>query len=595
MNGAIRGFSRVLAALAACGFFGQASAQPKVLHYAMLVAETGFDPAQISDLYSAIMVSHMFDSPLTYDFLARPSKVVPSTAGMPEVSADGMVFTLKVRPGIYFADDPAFNGNKRELNAQDYVYSVKRQFDPRWKSPNLFLLEGYLAGLDEVRKRALKTGKFDYDEEVEGIRALDRYTLRIRLTKPNYNFLHYFTYCNIFCAVAREVVEAHGDKIAEHPVGTGPYRLADWKRSSKMIFERNTGYREEFYEADPPADDPLSQAIYNRMKGKRLPLIDRVEVDVIEESQPRWLAFLNAEHDMLEYLPPEFANMVIPNNELAPNLKKRGILLERIAHMSVNFSYFNMEDPVVGGYTPGKVALRRAISMGYNLDEEIRIIRKNQAIPAQSIVPPGAAGYDPALRSPVAYDPVRARALLDTYGYVDRDGDGYRENPDGSPLVVEYASTNDQQAKQSDELWKKSMDAIGIRMVFKKARWPEHLKAAHAAKLMMWGLGQSAAIPDGDSFFGLLYGPYSGTNNLERFRLPEYDRLYERSKLLPDGPERNALYLQMTRLLLAYAPMKLGINRMWNDLLQPWVFGYRKHPVMRRFWSYLDVEPRAPQ
>ncbi|MEF9944020.1 MAG: ABC transporter substrate-binding protein, partial [Burkholderiaceae bacterium] len=105
------------------------AAAPKVLHYAFPVAETGFDPVQINDLYSSNVLAHIFDAPLTYDYLARPVKVVPNTVeALPQVSADGKTWTFKVRPGIYFNDDPAFKGKKRELTAADYVYSLKRHW-----------------------------------------------------------------------------------------------------------------------------------------------------------------------------------------------------------------------------------------------------------------------------------------------------------------------------------------------------------------------------------------------------------------------------------------------------------------------------------
>ena len=237
-------FPFILAAVMAA--LAPAAAADKVLRYAFPVAETGFDPAQISDLYSSTAIENIFDTPLTYDYLTRPAKLIPNTLeSLPQVSEGGTLYRMRVRPGIYFADDPAFNGRKRELTAEDYVYSIKRIFDPRLKSPNLYLLEGNIAGMDEVLARSRKANRMSYDTAVEGLRTLDRYTFQIRLKQPNYNFLYYLAYCNITCAVAREVAEAYGDRTMEHPVGTGPYRLAFWKRSSKMVFERNPDYRDD--------------------------------------------------------------------------------------------------------------------------------------------------------------------------------------------------------------------------------------------------------------------------------------------------------------------------------------------------------------
>ena len=164
-----------------------------------------------------------------------------------------------------------------------------------------------------------------------------------------------------------------------------------------------------------------------------MPMVDRVEIAVIEEPQPRWLAFLSDEQDVVERIPDQFCEQALPNNKLAPNLAKRGIQMVRYQRNDVSVSYFAMEHPVVGGYTPDKVALRRAIALAVDVEREIRLARYGQAIPAQSHVAPQVWGYDPAFKSEMSeFDRAKARALLDLYGYVDRDGDGWREQPDGT-------------------------------------------------------------------------------------------------------------------------------------------------------------------
>ncbi|MFG5410337.1 ABC transporter substrate-binding protein [Piscinibacter sakaiensis] len=567
-----------------------------MLRYAFQIAETGFDPAQLSDLYSRTLTEGIFEGLLAFDFLARPFKVRPLVAeALPEVSDDYRRFTFRIKPGIHFADDPAFKGRKRELTAQDFVYAIKRHYDPRWNSPNLYRLENAkLLGLSELRKKAMDAKQpFPYDTEVEGVKALDRYTLQFNLGEPSPRFpLEQLTDSSVFGAVAREVVEFYGDKIMEHPVGTGPFRLGEWRRSSRIVLERNPGYREVLYDAEAPADDPKSQAIAARFKGRRLPMVDRVEVAIIEETQPRWLSFLNGQSDFLERLPNEFADVAIPNNELAPNLAKRGIHMDRAPLVDATLaSLFNQDNPVVGGYTPEKVALRRAISLAYNSAEEIRLVRKNQAVPAQAAIAPLTFGYNPAFKSEMSdYDPARAKALLDLYGYVDRDGDGWREQPDGSPLLLEYATQPDQLSRQLVELWDKGMKQIGIRMVFKTAKWPENLKASRAGKLMMWGVAWSAGAPDGDTFLALGYGPNKGGANHSRFDLPAFNALYIKQNKMPDGPERQKVMEEASRLMVAYVPYKISAHRIATDLMHPWVVGYRRNPFVRGFWKYVDVD-----
>jgi ABC-type transport system substrate-binding protein len=570
------------------------SSAPKVFRYAFNTAETGFDPAQISDLYSRTICRNIFDAPLTYDYLARPARLKPNVAvALPDVSDDHRTFTVRLRPGIHFQADAAFKGRKRELVAQDFVYAWKRVFDPQWKSPTYSsLVPSEILGTEDLRREAVRTGRFDYDRPIEGLQAPDRYTFRIRLGKPDPRFVYLLTDPGILGATAREVVEHYGPDIMAHPVGTGPFRLAEWRRSSKIVLERHPEYREDRFEADPPPDDERSQQILARLKGRRLPMVDRVEVYIIEESQPRWLTFLNGQHDLLEGLPPEFAQIIIPNSRLAPNLEKLGIEMDRIPLVDIVVTYFNMTDPVVGGYGPERVALRRALSLCYDQPQEIRLIRKNQMIPAYSPVPPLTYGYDASFTTDApTYDLARAKALLDTFGYVDRDGDGWRENPDGSRLELQYATQSDSLSRQYNELWKKCSDALGVRMNIVFGQWPEQLRASRAGKLMMWGVAWSATVPDSETFLGLGYSPYAPGQNPSRFSLRAFDDLFERQRALPDGPQRFALLQDMKRYFAAYTPYKLHGHRIRTDLTHPWVIGYRRHPFMRDFFKYIDIDP----
>ncbi len=576
---------------------GAARAQPRearVLRYAFRVAETGFDPAQVNDLYSSTINANIFDAPLTYDFLARPARIVPNTAvGLPEISGDFTTLTFRIRPGIFFQDHPAFKGQRRELVAADYVYAIKRFYDPRYKSPRLYLLDNAkILGLAQLRAAALKGGKFDYDAEVDGVRALDRYTLRVRLGESSPRFFQYFADNGFLGAVAREVCEAYDEKaIMGQPVGTGPFRLTDWRRSSRIVLERNPGYRDEAYDEQGAPGDPTAVAIAQKLRGRKLPMLDRVEVYIVEENQPRWLAFLNEEHDLVDEVPYDLADLAIPNGRLAPSLARRGVQMDRGPRSVVDVAIFNVEHPVVGGYTPERVALRRAISLAYSVVDEIRLVRKGQSIPAQSPVAPLVTGYDPAFVSEMSLtDRARARALLDTFGYVDRDGDGWREQPDGSPLVLQMSTQPDALARALDEQWKRSMNAVGIRIEFKPAKWPENLKNSRAGKLMMWRVGWSAAQPDGDTFLALGYGPNKGQANHARFDLPAYNALYARQRQLPDGPERERVFHDAKRLFIAYAPYKLLGHRIETSVSHRWLIGFRRHPFMRDFFKYVDID-----
>jgi ABC-type transport system substrate-binding protein len=571
----------------------------KVLRLAFPAPESTFDPPQTnSDYYSGTLIQHILDAPLRYDYLARPVRLELNTAAaMPEVSADGRSFTVRIKPGIHFQDDPAFKGatpgKGRELVAEDYVYSIKRFYDPQYNSSDLYLYEqAKLLGLSELRQQALKARTpFDYDTPVEGVKALDRYTLRITMGEDDPRFVYNFANSQLMGAVAREVVEHYGKDIGAHPVGTGAFRLKRWRRASRIELERWPGYRHDVY-TGTPGDEPELQRIAAHLKGKALPLVDEVHVDIIEEDQPRWLSFLNGDHEFIR-VPGPYVPLALPHGELAPYLARRGIRLQVHPQADMVMSFFFMEDPVVGGYTPEKVALRRAIGLAQDQRAYIRQIFGGTGLPAQSTIPPFTSGFDPAYVSEMStYDPARAKALLDLHGYIDRDGDGWRELPDGRPLRLRKASMADQLSRAANDLLRRELAAVGLRIDFDVATWSELLKKTRAGTLQMWGYSWAAGSPDGGFFLGIAYGPNAADSNDPRFRLEAFDELFRRQQRLPDGPEREALMRRGKDLLVAYMPFKVHAHRVYSDLVQPWVQGYFRHPFMRDLWRFVDVEPR---
>jgi oligopeptide transport system substrate-binding protein len=563
----------------------------KTLRVAVSAAETGFDPQAISDLYSGFVTRVIFDPLYQYDYLARPFKIIPNTAvALPQISEDGLTWIIKVKPGIYFADDPVFKGKKRELTAADYIYSWKRMIDPKVRAPNIEDVTDRFVGDIEFFKVA-QSGANIYDIELEGMKALDRYTIQLKLKHPDYDLLDDLS-SNPMAAVAREVIEAYGDqahRAMANPVGTGPYLLKDWKRSQKITLEASPTFREVYF---PESDDPADAPIMAVMKGKRIPMIGRIEMLIIEESNPRLLAFINGELDVSNPVPPELIyNVLDDKGKLKPELAKRGIRHIRQFMPSITFEYFNMDDPVVGGYSREQIALRRAISMAYSVEDEIAVVRQGQGAPATQMVPPPSIGHDPKFVDRSKYDPAMANALLDKMGYLDRDGDGWRELPDGRPFSLTIASLTSAEYRNFDELWKKSMNAIGIRVEFLKQKFADLLKQARAGQLQMWSLGNTAASPEGFGFFGLLYGPNAGLSNLPRFNLPQFNALYEKGKRMKNGPERDKVIHQLSELVSIYAPMKLTAYRYDNVLVQPWMVGYKYTPFNWNPWRYWDLDP----
>ena len=576
----------------ACAAIAMTSANAiKTLNLAISAAESTFDPAASDDIPSSDLIVMMMEPPLQYDYFARPVAVVSRTADLIESSPDGKVYTLRVKPGIFFTPDAAFSGKPRELVATDYVYSYKRLLDPKVASPNYYLFENKLLGADIVRKDAEKTGRFNYDAEIVGLRALDRYTFRVELNKPDFEFVYNFT-TTPFAAVAREVIEKYRNeqnRVREHPVGTGPFMLGQWQRSSKIELIRNPSYREDFVPTPTTdADRKLAQATM----GKRAPLIDRIVVNVLEESLPRVLAFQNGELDRLE-VPRDLTDRMFEKNALKPEFGAKGINYQRALEPLLGFNYFNMDDPVVGGYSLEKNALRRAILLAYDTEREIDSVYKGQAEMAQQLVPPGLSGYDPNLKLRPPFDPALANALLDRFGYKDCDGDGFREAPGCKPLKITRSSTTDSKGRIQEEIWKKSMDAIHIRVEFFSQKWPDLIEMSRTGKLQMWGWSWIAGGPGGDGFASLLVSRNINAINDMKFKLSEYDRLYDESAKLPLGPARNRIYRAMSALAAANSVLDFGIHTYANDLTQPWLQGYKRHPFWRTPWKYVDIDEKV--
>lgn len=559
----------------------------KSLHVAFEAPDDGFDPVKTTNLYSGWINEAIYENLLTYDYLARPAKLVPLTAEvMPEMTDGGKTFTFRLRKGIYFAADPSFKGHRRELTAHDYAYTFKRLLDPANRSPSASMLEGKIVGLDALAADAKKTGKFDYDKPVAGLETPDRYTLRIRLNQADYNFLYVTAYHSL-AAVAREVIEAYGEQTRAHPVGTGPYQLKDYVPRSKIVLEANPDYRGYVWNF-ASSGDAWDEQLVSDMKGKKMPQVGRVEVSIIEEEQSRWLAFQGGQLD-LDKLPQTAAPVVMDGVQLKPEFVKQNIRLYRISEPEITYTLFNMRDPVVGGYTPEKIALRRALAMSYNIKEEIGLIRKNQAVKAEMPVPRGVVGHDPDYRSSIPYDIDLANRLLDHFGY-KRGADGYRRFPDGTALEVVMNREPDSVSRQYGELWKRGLDQIGIRLKLAFSNFADNMKAATECKLAMWGSAWYADFPEGENFLQLLYGPNAGQGNHSCYQSAVFDALYKQYVATAPGPERNRLAIEMSRQIEADTPWALHSSRFRNWLVRPWVKGFKKHPILQSDWQYLDVE-----
>ena len=587
----LKRFAHALLLMLAFSGIAGAADPSKVVRTVFEAADDGFDMVRTQNYYSGWVADAIFETLLTYDYLARPSRLVPNTAeAMPTVSDGGKTYVFRLKKGIYFTPDPAFKGSQRELTAQDYAYSIKRLMDPANRSPSAGFVEGKIAGLDALAVQAKKSGRFDYDAPVVGLQALDRYTLRIRLNAPDANFPYALAYGGL-AAVAREVVEAYGSQSGQHPVGTGPYMLKQYVPRSKIVLEANPGYR-GFTWNFQPSSDPYDAQIVQDMQGKQMPQVGRVEIAIIEEEQSRWLAFQEGKIDF-DKLPQLAAPKVLDKDRLKPEFAAQGMRLYRTIEPEVTYTIFNFKDPVIGGRSREKIALRRAIAMAYSVNDEIALLRNGQASKAHMIVPAGVVGHDPSYRSSIAYEPELANRLLDRFGY-KRGADGYRHQPDGQPLLLKIHTESGGSSKAMSEIWKRGLDRIGLRVEFVVSNFADNVKAATECKLMMWGGAWHADFPEGENFVQLLYGTNAGRGNHGCYQSQAYDALYRKAVALPPGEARNRLYAQMSRQMEADTAWSLHVSRVRNWLVRPWVLGFKKHPIMQSDWQYIDIH-NAPR
>jgi ABC-type transport system substrate-binding protein len=542
------------------------------------------DPQQGTDLYSTRVASEIFEALYQFDYLAEPAKVISNTAeALPVITERGKTWTIKLKHGILFADAPAFKGKPRELIAEDYVYSIKRSIDPNLLTGGDPALSDLIEGARPIVDAARKPGaKFNYDTPISGLRALDRYTMQIRLTSVDYTLLERLAGLPAM-AVAREIVEAAGEDIRSQPVGTGPYQMMEWKRASRVVLKANPNYRGTRF---PESSDPQHRALVESMRGKALPQIGRVEISIIEESQPNLLAFERGDLDYV-LLGGNDVGSVLAGDKLKPELLRKGVARMRYGAPNLIFTYFNLKDPTVGGYSNAQIALRRAIAMGFNVDELIKVLYAGQALPANQLLPPGVDGHDPSLPSKSLYDPAAARALLDRFGFKDRDG--YRETPEGKPLTLIRGTLPESWYREVDTLWKKNMDAIGIRMQVEQKTFTELVNMSRAGKLPMFNLGYRSLEPSGYQILQTLWTRSPIDTNPSQFSNPDYDATYERFLRTPSGPSRVALARKMSEVSQVYMPMLLHTFGVGNTLLCPWVQGYWPSQFGFAF-KYLDLD-----
>lgn len=526
----------------------------------------GLDPLFAGDSYISVQVGRVYDGLLEYHYLKRPYELVPALAeALPEVSEDGKKYVFKLKKGVFFQDDPCFKstqGKGREVVAQDVVYSILRHADPKLNSTGWWIFDGKVVGLNEWREQAAHKGIADYGQTIEGLRVLDSSTVQIILKNRSVSFI-YAMAMPLTSVVPREAVEYYGSNFANHPVGTGAFRVEEFSHNNKIVFVKNPTYRKDLFPSEGGAVDRQEGLLEDA--GKPLPLVDRIVVQVYEESQPMWLNFLAGKLDRSAVPKEHYLDVVNLSKELKPEYKSKGYRLSKSPLLDVTHIGFNMEDPVLGS----NKLLRQALSLAYDQEKFIEIFFTNRALPAQGPIPPGLEGYDSQYKNPYRrFNMAKAKEKLAQAGF-----------PEGKGLpVLRFMTMTDTTSRQIGEYLIQMFKSIGVKVEVEAFSWPEFSAALRNKKAQMWSQAWSADYPDAENFLQLFYSKnISPGPNDSNYSNPEYDRLYEQALLTAYAADRIKLYKRMVEIVVEDCPWIFGVHRMGFKLTQPWFKNFKQH------------------
>ena len=573
------------AALLLCGVAGTLAPTTEPQLFSTTDRIRGFDPVQSSDVYAVAAINKVYEGLYEFEYLVRPYRVRPMLAeSMPEISPDRLTYTIHIRKGVRFTDDPCFPGGKgRELTAGDFIYSWKRLADTHNRSPRYFVFEGRIVGLDEYRDKSIHE-IVSYDEPVEGLRVLDQYTLQVKLKSPYPQLTFVLTQSETF-AVPREAVEYYGAEFLNHPVGTGAYVVKDWRwRSYRIEYARSPSYHGDTYPTEGEPGDKEKGLLDDA--GKSLPLLDHVTEYIIGDDSTAWLKFLAGDLAMSAISRDNFGAVITQERELTSDLKGRGIRLDIAPQTATFYIGFNMEDPVVG---PNK-KLRQALACAVDKKKWVKFYN-DRLLPAKGILPPNLTGYDPDAPPVYPFDLDRARRLLAEAGYPEG-----RDPKTGRRLTLNFdlPQANDPQERQSTDLLSHFFAEIGVELRPSYNNWPEFLKKIERKQCQVYRLGWIIPYPDAINFFDLFYGPNGSPGpNDSNYKNPEFDKLFEKARVMEDSPERTELYRQMEATVIRDSPYIFLTHPLAYRLLQPWFKNYKYHDCPYPNTKFYKVDPAS--
>lgn len=548
----------------------------------------GLDPMDIGDTYSGAIGANFYETLYDYHYLKRPYEVVPQLAdGMPQYSDDQLTVTIKIKPGVYFHDNECFpNGKGRELKAADFVYSWKRLADLKNRSKNWWLIDGRIVGLNEFReytKGVANKADVDYDREVEGLTAVDDYTLQIKLAEPVPDLLFRLAHTPL-SVVAREAVDHYGDRIQNHAVGTGAYVLEKWERGSRIVMARNPNFREELYPSEGAPGDKEKGLLDDA--GKPLPLCDKAIIYIIEEDQPYWLQFMSGKLDLAGIPKDAFNKAINENRDLTPEMKKKNISLIKFEDPGTFWLGFNMEDKVLGKNLP----LRQAMNLALDREEYVEDFTNRRGIPARSILPPMMKEYNPDLNSPfTTYNEAMAKQKVAEAKALHQQ----MYNEPLPPITIDLGGT-DTTYRQMGQYYQRAFEKVGLTVEIEYMDWPSVQEKIKTKSSQVFQMGWLADWPDAENFMLLFYGPNEspGANNMN-YKNAEVDKLYEQIKTMEPSDERTEILRRIEQMVIDDLPCIPQFHRVAYVLQHPWHLNYKPHVFGYGLTKYYNIDLAA--
>lgn len=583
------------------------------------------DPATCGDTTSAMIQGNIYDSLYGYDYLRRPVQAVPVLAeDMPEKSDDGLIYTIKIRKGIYYAPNECFGispdgkAKTHEVTADDFVLAFKRIADYHINTQLAFaLIEGKIEGLNEYRSRTIpySPGEFSrYELPISGVEAVDRYTLRFKLVAPFPQFIYVLAMHN-FAPFPHEVIQYHlstrpdGDGRTVLPVnrrspeitdfrtvvGTGPYRLTEFVSGGNIVLRRNEAYREEYYPHPPPMDEltprqreqvqrDIDEGFY-RDAGKRIPFIDVNYMQYVEEATTSWGLFMARRTDV-SGIPNEMFNMAItPTSDLTDEFAHKGIRLYKYGSPAIFWFAFNTQDTILSNKS-----LRQAMSLAFDVQNYVDVLYNGRGRAARNIIPSDMPEFEDMPSSPYAtYD---LDAAMEKMNIARRELESAGLIKPGEPIALTLdMGGRDDMFRRMGEFARYYFRRIGIDLRIELNDWPTLQEKVHNKRVQMYSMGWHSDYPDPENFFQLFYTPNiaRGTNNTN-YSNEEFDHLYEKSSKMDPGPERTSIYARMTEIINEDCPQLLLTEPVSFVLVHPWVRNYRPHPIAYGTFKYRNID-----